>query len=93
MLRVLVVAIGIACLIGALFLTHIAWFAALELAVFGALILGGTFFEKHYRERRTAGSGFQKTGERFVDPTTGKLVEVRYDPSTGERAYVDAGNT
>lgn len=93
MLRVVVVAIGVACLIGALFLVHLAWFAALELGVFGILILAGTFFEKHYRERRTAGSGFQKTDERFVDPTTGKLVEVRYNPSTGERAYVDAGGS
>lgn len=91
MLRVTVVAIGVAFLIGALFLAHIAWFAALELGMFGILILAGTFFEKHYRERRAAGSGFEKTSERFVDPTTGKLVEVRYDPSTGERAYVDAG--
>ena len=61
MLRVVVVAIGVACLIGALFLVRLASFAALELGVFGILILAGTFFEKHYRERRTAGSGFQKT--------------------------------
>lgn len=91
MLRVLVVAIGVACLIGAAFLAHLAWFAALELGIFGALILASTFFEKHYRERRIGGSGFQKTDERFVDPTSGKLVEVQYDPSTGERAYVDPG--
>jgi hypothetical protein len=91
MLRVVVVAIGVACLIGALFLARLVWFAALELGIFGILILAGTFFEKHYRERRIAGSGFEKTDERFVDPTTGKLVEVRYDPSTGERAYVDPG--
>ena len=91
MLRVVVVAIGVACLIGALFLAHLVWIAALELAVFGAFILIGTFFEKHYRARRAAGTAWKATGERFVDPTTGKLVEVRYDPSTGERAYVDAG--
>jgi hypothetical protein len=89
MLRALVIAIGVACLAGAAFLAHLVWFAALELAVFGILILVGTFFEKHYRERRAAGSGFEKTDERFVDPTTGKLIEVHYDPSTGRRAYVD----
>jgi hypothetical protein len=25
-----------------------------------------------------------------VDPTSGKSVEVRYNPQTGERAYVDS---
>lgn len=91
MLRAVVVAIGVACLIGALYLARIAWFAALELSILGILILAGTFFEKHYRDRRAGGAGFERTHERFVDPTTGKLVDVRYDPSTGERAYVDAG--
>ena len=92
MLRVIVIAIGAGCLIGALFLVHVVWVAALELAIFGVLILVGTFFEKHYRARRVAGRNWPSTGERFVDPTTGKLVEVRYDPSTGERAYVDTGS-
>ncbi len=88
MLRLLVVAIGVACLIGALFLAHVVWFAALELAIFGVLVLAGTFLEKHYRSRATAGRNWQSTGERFIDPSTGKRIEVRYDPSTGERAYV-----
>jgi len=91
MLRVLVVAIGVGCIVGAVFLANQVWFAALELGVFGALVLIGTFFERHYRARRATGSGWQTTAERFVDPTSGKLVEVRYNPQTGERAYVDAG--
>jgi hypothetical protein len=32
---------------------------------------------------------WQSTGERFVDPTSGRLMEVRYDPRTGERDYVE----
>jgi hydroxymethylpyrimidine pyrophosphatase-like HAD family hydrolase len=36
-------------------------------------------------------AALQTTAERFVDPTSGKLLEVRYNPQTGERAYVDAG--
>jgi hypothetical protein len=91
MLRIVTIAIAVACFIGALYLAHIVWFGALELALLGVAILVGTFFEGHYRARR-AGVGFEKTGERFVDPTTGKVVEVHYDPNTGERAYVDAGS-
>jgi|HubBroStandDraft_6_1064221.scaffolds.fasta_scaffold3242865_1 hypothetical protein len=91
MLRALVIAIGVGCIAGAIFLANQVWFAALELGVFGVLILIGTFFERHYRTRRAAGRGWQSTAERFVDPTSGKLVEVRYNPRTGERAYVDAG--
>ncbi len=91
MLRALVVAIGAGCILAALFMANRVWFAALELGVVGALILIGTFFEGRYRTRRATGSGWQTTPERFVDPTSGKLVEVRYNPQTGERAYVDAG--
>jgi hypothetical protein len=90
MLRALVVAIGVACIVGAAFLANQVWFAALELAVFGVLILIGTFFEGRYRGHRATGTGWQRTAERFVDPVSGKLVEVRYNPKTGERAYVDA---
>jgi hypothetical protein len=28
-------------------------------------------------------------GERFVDPTSGRLTEVRHNPETGERDYVE----
>jgi hypothetical protein len=30
---------------------------------------------------------FRPTDERFVDPTTGRLMRVYLDPSTGERRY------
>ena len=92
MLRALVVAIGVACIAGAVFLAHQLWFLALELGVFGGLVLIGTFFEGRYRGHRASGGGWQDTSERFVDPTSGKLVEVQYNPQTGERAYVDAPN-
>ncbi len=91
MLRALVVAMGGACIVAAVFLANQVWFVALELAVVGALILIGTFFEGRYRARRPTGSGWQTTAERFVDPTSGRLVEVRHNPQTGERAYVDTG--
>ncbi len=91
MLRAFVIAIGVVCMVAALFIAKQVWFAALELGVFGALVLIGTFFEGRYRSHRATGSGWETTAERFVDPTSGKLVEVRYNPQTGERAYVDAG--
>ena len=38
--------------------------------------------------RRPAGAGLRPTDERFVDPETGALVTVWYDPATGERRYI-----
>jgi hypothetical protein len=34
------------------------------------------------------GPGWQKTDERFVDPSTGEPLEVWFHPASGERAYV-----
>ena len=34
------------------------------------------------------GAGWVATKERFVDPESGKLVTVFYQPATGERRYV-----
>jgi hypothetical protein len=30
------------------------------------------------------------TGERFIDPGSGKVMEVVYNESTGERKYIEA---
>ena len=32
--------------------------------------------------------GFRRTDERFLDPSTGVLMRVWFDPATGERRYV-----
>ena len=37
---------------------------------------------------RSPGPDWAATGERFVDPETGKLVTVYYHPANGERRYV-----
>jgi hypothetical protein len=34
------------------------------------------------------GPDWTATGERFVDPETGKLVAVYFHPASGERRYV-----
>lgn len=62
------------------------WPAGVEAALFGALIVLGLFFDR-YRKRIQESGDWEPTGERFVDPATGKLVEVRYNPKTGERDY------
>ena len=36
------------------------------------------------------GRDWRPTDEKFVDPESGKLITVWFDPATGERKYVDA---
>jgi membrane protein implicated in regulation of membrane protease activity len=63
---------------------------------FGALILGlvllvGILFERwRYRTVPPPDVRWQSTGERFTDPQSGRVVEVLYDPKSGERHYVEA---
>jgi hypothetical protein len=95
MLRALVICIGIAFIVAAGwigFISHLPWPASLELAIFGVLILIGTFLEGRYRSSRAGGATWQPTGERFVDPSTGALTEVTYNPQTGERSYETPAN-
>jgi hypothetical protein len=58
--------------------------------VIGVTILIGTLFERwRYRQIEEAPNGhWQRTEERFLDPSTGDPVEVMFDPRTGERRYV-----
>jgi hypothetical protein len=55
------------------------------------IIVAGVLFERgRYRARADREHDrWQSTGERFVDPTSGRLMEVRYDPESGERDYVE----
>jgi hypothetical protein len=95
MLRAFVIGLGVVVLLGATVLAvgiQEAWPAAIQLGILGLLILAGTLLERRYRSRKSAaGPQWQPTVEKFVDPTTGKLTEVRYNAATGERAYVDDG--
>ena len=70
--------------------------AGIQAGGIGILLILGTLFERwrysHIEEGRGDGAGarrWESTGERFTDPTTGKIVEVLYDPATGERRYVE----
>jgi hypothetical protein len=95
LLRRLIIAYGVLCLIGAivLFALQVTIALVIYLAVNGLLIVGGILIERTgYRPRVSqTGENWQKTGERFVDPTTKREVEVYYNPQTGERDYQDAG--
>ncbi|MBL6750379.1 MAG: hypothetical protein ISP90_07635 [Nevskia sp.] len=95
MLRKVLLAIGALLLLGA------AWFAllgqgrvALQMLVPGLMLTAGIAWER-WQYKRPADGGprphWQNTGERFVDPGSGQLVDVYYDPRSGERHYVQAG--
>jgi hypothetical protein len=59
--------------------------------IFGLLMLITAALEPIYgrSDGKPRGGRWQATGERFVDPETGALVTVWYDPETGERRYVE----
>jgi len=58
--------------------------------ILGAIVLVGTLFERwRYRHiEKVRPSDWRRTGEQFIDPSTGDPVEVMFDPRTGERRYV-----
>lgn len=63
--------------------------------ILGALGLVTCFLEPIYGQlvRRPLGGSWKPTEERFVDPETGKLVTVWFDPTSGERRYVTNGQS
>lgn len=92
MLRRVIIGYGLLCLIGAalmLVLVHAALWLILYLVVNGCILVSAMFVErKRYSTRADRSQGaWQPTGERFVDPTTQRLVEVFCNPATGERDY------
>ena len=92
MLRRVIIVYGLLCLLGAamlLFVVHATLWLVVYLAVNGLILLCAALLERQrYRARvdRTGGH-WQPTGERFVDPTTGRLLQVFYNSATGERDY------
>lgn len=91
MLRKVLFFVAVGCLVvGMLLLSFGAWPAALWLLVNGSVLTIGLVFERwRYKPVKTAAAAKgQPTGERFIDPETGTLMEVWYDSATGERSYV-----
>jgi hypothetical protein len=95
MLRWVIIGYGLLSLIGAamlLFLVHATLWLVLYLAVNGFILVSAVLLERtRYRTQvdRTQGH-WLPTGERFVDPTTERLMEVFYNSATGERDYREA---
>jgi len=65
--------------------------AAIGLGAWGVILLIGLLIERwRYKplSERSPGPDWAATGERFVDPETGKLVMVYYHRASGERRSV-----
>jgi hypothetical protein len=78
-------------MVGAVVLAGLGLGAPIVLYLFvnGAVVVAALLFERgRYRPQLTQGGSWQETAERFVDPTTGQLMKVRYNPQTGARDYV-----
>jgi hypothetical protein len=69
--------------------------AIIPLALWGAILAGGVLVER-WRYQLLAddrpGRDWQATPERFVDPESGRLVTVFFNPATGDRRYVADDN-
>ncbi len=59
------------------------------LAFSAAVLLLAILFERGRYRPTEAGGPWVRSTERFQDPTTGRWVQVEYNPRTGERRYLD----
>lgn len=93
MLRAGLVAAGLGgVVVSLILLSYGLWVAfALYAGFWGLGLAAAMLVERHHYRPKVDRSraGWRRTGERFVDPTTGRLVEVLYNPLTGERDYVE----
>ena len=60
------------------------------LIAFGTMLVFVLFERSQYkRVADRPHPGWEATGEKFIDPETGKQVVVYYDPKSGQRQYVN----
>jgi len=93
LLRIGVIIIGSVMLLCATLGANAGWplKAVIPLGIWGAILAGGPLVERWRYQRLTdgrPGRDWQPTSERFVDPESGHLVTVFFNPATGERRYV-----
>lgn len=91
MLRKAILAYGVLAIVGAVALAAAGIVTGLVFYLFvnGAVVAAALLLERgRYSPPVTTGGRWQETGERFVDPSTGTLMKVRYNPQTGARDYV-----
>lgn len=95
MLRRILIAVGVAALLVALACAlGGVWKVAAYLFVIGSALAVGIPLERWrytgsggWGRRKDVHGDWQPTGERFMDPASGQLLEVYYNPQTGERDY------
>jgi hypothetical protein len=69
--------------------------AAWPVLAMSLLLAFGCLWERRYHAAQQGfppAGRFNPTGERFVDPETGRVTSAWVDPATGERRYVDEGD-
>ena len=94
MLRLVCIVIAAALLLvtltAALFGSPVVWPGIITPLV----VLLGLLFERwRYKKlQSSAPANFEATGERFLDPDNGNIVEVYFDRQRGERRYIDSGS-
>jgi hypothetical protein len=90
MFRAVLLAIGVVLLAGGV-LGLIEGCRTIPAAVSGALLVFGMLCERYIYKpirKEAPGVGWDKTGEKFSDPRTGREVTVYFNARTGERRYV-----
>jgi hypothetical protein len=100
MLRIVLIAIGILLVIGGIVTMNASGYgvgAAVQFFIGGGFLLFVLLVEarRYGANKKPTPGPWEATGERFIDPSTGKLTEVRYNPQTGDREYVqgDSGDS
>ncbi|MBW4061045.1 hypothetical protein HJC99_00525 [Candidatus Saccharibacteria bacterium] len=91
LLRIIIIIYALAILVGAYFIlrSHAGWPLAVYLVISGVVIIVGVVFERgRYKPKASGGDGWEITGEKFMDATTGQWMVVRFNSRTGERDYV-----
>lgn len=62
-----------------------------EWVIVAVVVIGVVFavfgWDRYRGSKRAASNAARATNEVFTDPSTGKLMRVWYNPTTGEREY------
>lgn len=96
MLRKAILIYGVLAIVGAVALAAAGVLVGLVFYLFinGVIVIAALLFERgRYQPKATPGGRWEETGERFVDPSSGQLMKVRYNPQTGARDYVPVSDT
>ncbi len=91
MLRNIVLGLAVVVLVFSVLATAAGETDAWVPIIWCVIVAGGIAFERYrYKplQSRVPGTGWEKTGERFVDDETGQTVTVYMQSVTGERQYV-----